>query len=166
MLLQNWLNAGSHQSSRPNVLRMHEIARNIIYHLDQLAEEDYWEVVSKCKNAYNEWSQAIGRYRGTNPALTNLLYEKHADLADKKREAFVYQVEIEKILLQGGFAHKKEEKDHIYYHIKMLADGFDPDDIPASAEEADSTNWQSDYWGDEDPDYSGDESDDTDLSEV
>ena len=157
--VENWLTpVDSHQSPlvggrpRPNPFQVHEIARNIIYHLDQLAEEDYWKAVTACTNSSKKLNQAIDKYRGTNPALTEGLYKKCYDLDDKKTEAFAYQVEIERIILQGGFAHKKEEKDRILYHIQMLADGLDPDEIPASLEDADPIDWQSDYWGDEDPD--------------
>lgn len=135
-----------------NIFLVHEIARNIMYHLDQLAENDYWKAVDEYKHANTLYFQAVRIYQGRNPTLTNELYKQSSDLSDKKRKAFAYQVEIEKILLQGGFAHKQEEKDRIIYHIKMLADGFDPNDIPTSIEEADSTSWQSEYWDDEDSD--------------
>ena len=152
--VENWLAPveRSYQRPQPNPFQIHEIARNIIYHLDQLAESDYWSAVIACMNSSKELNQAIDKYRGTNPALTDELYKKCYDLADKKSEAFAYQVEIEKILLHGGFAHKKEEKDRILYHIQMLAYGLDPDEIPTSIEDADPIDWQSDYWGDEDPD--------------
>ena len=76
------------------------------------------------------------------------------DLANKKEKAFAYQVEIEKIMLQGGFVYKKEKekKDHIFYNIRMLADGLDPYEIPVFCGELAEPLWQSDYWGDEDPD--------------
>jgi hypothetical protein len=153
--VENWL---SHQRllvggrPRPNPFQVHEIARNIMYHLDQLAEQNYWSASIACTNNSKELYQAIDKYRGTNPALTDGLYKKCYDLADKKREAFAHQVEIERIILQGGFAYKKEEKDRILYHIRMLADGLDPAEIPSSLEDDDSIDWQSDYWGDEDPD--------------
>ena len=123
-----------------------------MYHLDQLAEQNYWSAVKAYTDSGEEIIRVIDRSQDTNPALVRGLYNKHFDLADKKREAFAYQVEIERILLQGGFAYKKEEKDRILYHIQMLADGLDPHDIPTSLEDADPIDWQSDYWGDEDPD--------------
>ena len=48
-------------------------------------------------------------------------------------------------MLQGGFVYKKEKekKDHIINNIRMLADGLDPYEIPASIEEADTiVSWQ------------------------
>ncbi|GBB92571.1 hypothetical protein RclHR1_20240009 [Rhizophagus clarus] len=87
---------------------------------------------------------------GKNKALTDKLYKEFMDLANKKEKAFAYQVEIEKIILQGGFAYKKDgERDLIIDNIRMLADGLDPYEIPVFREEP---IWQSDYWGDENSD--------------
>ncbi|GBC00610.1 hypothetical protein RclHR1_39060001, partial [Rhizophagus clarus] len=134
-----------------DIFQIHKIARNIIYHLDQLAEEDYWKAVEDYKNSGEELDYAYTKCLGTNKALKDKLYEKKIYLADKKEKAFVYQVEIEKILLQGGFAYKKDEreKNRIFDNIRILANGLDPYEIPTWFEEP---IWQSDYWGDEDPD--------------
>ncbi|GBB94003.1 hypothetical protein RclHR1_22700002 [Rhizophagus clarus] len=155
--VENWLNAPiektGHTINVPDIFQIHEIAYNIIYHLDQLTEEDYWKALVDYKNSDKELERAIKKYLGRNRVLTNPLYKKFFDLADKKEKAFAYQVEIEKIILQSGFAYKKDgEKDHIIYNIQMLANGLDPYKIPAWFEDADSIDWQPDYWGDEDPD--------------
>ncbi|GBB98829.1 hypothetical protein RclHR1_33340001, partial [Rhizophagus clarus] len=146
---ENWLNASIKETGhtvnasieRTDIFQIHEIARNIIYHLDQLAEEDYWKAVEDYKNA----NYAYIKYLGTNRIITKKLYKKFLDLADKKEKAFVYQVKIEKIILQGGFVYKKEKekKDRIINNIGMLADGLDPYEIPALIEEADTiVGWQ------------------------
>ncbi|GBB83285.1 hypothetical protein RclHR1_10000008 [Rhizophagus clarus] len=162
--VENWLNAPIKETGhtinasieRTDIFQIHEIARNIIYHLDQLAEEDYWKAVMDYKNSDEELEHAFKKYLGTNRALKDKLYKKFMDLANKKEKAFAYQVEIEKIMLQGGFVYKKEKekKDHIFYNIRMLADGLDPYEIPVFRGELEEPLWQSDYWGDEDPDDS------------
>ncbi|GET04670.1 hypothetical protein RCL_jg8064.t1 [Rhizophagus clarus] len=158
--VENWLNTPIKETGhnvnatfkRTDIFQIHEIARVIMYQLNQLAEEDYWKAVEDYKNSGKELDHAFKKYIGTNKALKDSLYKKIMDLANKKRVAFAYQVEIEKNMLQGGFAYKDTEKIYIIYHINMLADGLDPYEIPASIEEADTTvGWQ-DYWGDEDPD--------------
>ncbi|GBB92507.1 hypothetical protein RclHR1_20170007 [Rhizophagus clarus] len=157
--VENWLNAPIKETGhtinasieRTDIFQIHEIARNIIYHLDQLAEEDYWKAVMDYKNSDEELEHAFKKYLGTNRALKDKLYKKFMDLANKKDKAFAYQVEIEKIMLQGGFAYKNTEKDHIFYNIRMLADGLDPYEIPTFGEPEDPV-WYSDYWGNEDPD--------------
>ncbi|GBC00945.1 hypothetical protein RclHR1_40000002 [Rhizophagus clarus] len=134
-----------------NIFQIHEIARNIIYHLDQLVEEDYWKAVEDYKNSGEELDYAYTKCSGTNRALKDKLYEKNIYLADKKEKAFAYQVEIEKILLQDGFAYKKDgrEKNQPIWQPDYWGDE-DSDD---------PTNWQSEYSedpsdSDEDPDYS------------
>ncbi|GBB98475.1 hypothetical protein RclHR1_32390004 [Rhizophagus clarus] len=91
------------------------------------------------------------KIHGTNKALKDSLYKKFLDLADKKEKAFAYQVEIEKIMLQGGFVYKKDgvEKNRILDNIRILANRLDPYEIPTWFEEP---IWQPDYWEDEDPD--------------
>ena len=108
------------------------------------------------KNSDEELEHAFKKYLGTNRALKDKLYKKFMDLANKKEKAFAYQVEIEKIMLQGGFVYKKEKekKDHIFYNIRMLTDGLDPYEIPVFRGELEEPLWQSDYWRDEDPDDS------------
>ncbi|GBB99257.1 hypothetical protein RclHR1_34600002 [Rhizophagus clarus] len=156
--VENWLNAPIKETGhtvnasieRTDIFQIHEIACNIIYHLDQFAEEDYWKAVEDYKNA----NHAYIKYPGTNKIITKKSYKEFLDLADKKEKAFAYQVEIEKIMLQGRFVYKKEKekKDRIINNIRMLADGLDPYEILASIEEANTTvDWQ-DYWEDEDSD--------------
>ena len=161
--VENWLNAPACPYV-PNIFSVHEIARNIMYHLDQLVEDDYWKAVDECKHANIVFDQAIRIYQGRNPALTNELYRQSSDLDDEKTKAFAYQVEIEKMLLQGGFAHKQEEKDRILYHIKMLANGLDPNEISESFEEESPL----DYWDDKNPNDMSNYSDgeEVDLSET
>jgi hypothetical protein len=139
--------------------------RTNLYQRDQQAIDRYWEAVSEYEDAHKELDCAYERHWDPDLALTNMLYEKFRDSADKKREAFTYQVEIEKLILHYGFAHDAK-RDQILCNIYMLFDGFDPHDIPASIEEADPTNWQSDYWKDEDPDDISTQTEDTDFSEV
>ncbi|GES99313.1 hypothetical protein RCL_jg9422.t1 [Rhizophagus clarus] len=97
--VENWLNAPiektGHTINVPDIFQIHEIAYNIIYHLDQLTEEDYWKALVDYKNSDKELERAIKKY---------------------------------------------------------LANGLDPYKIPAWFEDADSIDWQPDYWGDEDPD--------------
>ena len=158
--VENWLNTPIKETGhnvnatfkRTDIFQIHEIARVIMYQLNQLAEEDYWKAVIDCKNCDEELEHAFKKYVGTNKALTDKLYKKFRDLADKKRKAFAYQVEIETIILQGGFAYKNTEKDYIIYHINMLADGLDPYEIPVFRNPDGDLVWHSDYWGDEDPD--------------
>ncbi|GES77968.1 hypothetical protein RCL_jg29473.t1 [Rhizophagus clarus] len=122
-----------------------------MYYLDQLAEEDYWKAVEDYKNSGKELDYTYTKCSSTNRALKDSLYKKYMDLADKKEKVFAYQVEIEKILLQGGFAYKKDgkEKNRILDNIRILTNGLDPYKIPIRFEEP---IWQPDYWGDEDPD--------------
>ncbi|GBB90759.1 hypothetical protein RclHR1_17810003 [Rhizophagus clarus] len=84
------------------------------------------KVVADYKNSDEELEHAIQIYLGKNRAFTDKLYKEFMDLADKKKKAIAYQVEIEKIILQGGFAYKDKEKDRIIYNIRMLTDGLDP----------------------------------------
>src|SRR5579883_1101070 len=108
--VENWLNIPIKETGhtvnasieRTDIFQIHEIARVIMYQLNQLAEEDYWKAVMDYKNSDEELEHAFKKYVGTNKALTDLLYKKFMDLADKKKVAFGYQVEIEKIMLQGG----------------------------------------------------------------
>ncbi|GBB98463.1 hypothetical protein RclHR1_32310004 [Rhizophagus clarus] len=160
--VENWLNIPIKETGhtvnasieRTNIFQIYEIARNIMYYLDQLAEEDYWKAVVDYKNSDEELDHAFKKYLGTNRTLKDKLYKKFMDLANKKEKAFAYQVEIEKIMLQGGFVYKKEKekKDCIINNIGMLADGLDPYEIPVFCGEPEELSWQSDYWGDEDPD--------------
>ncbi|GES76852.1 hypothetical protein RCL_e19533_RclHR1_04780002 [Rhizophagus clarus] len=158
--VENWLNTPIKETGhninatfkRTDIFQIHEIARVIMYQLNQLAEEDYWKAVMDYKNSDEELEHAYKKYVGTNKALKDSLYKKFMDLADKKRVAFAYQVEIEKIMLQGGFAYKDTEKIYIIYHINMLANGLDPYEIPGFGEPEEESSWQPDYWGDEDPD--------------
>ncbi|GES72454.1 hypothetical protein RCL_jg29265.t1 [Rhizophagus clarus] len=162
--VENWLNTPIKETGhnvnatfkRTDIFQIHEIARVIMYQLNQLAEEDYWKAVMDYKNIDEELEHAFKKYVGTNKALTDKLYKKFRDLADKKRKAFAYQVEIETIILQGGFAYKDTEKIYIIYHINMLADRLDPYEIPGFGEPdsdpEEEPSWQLDYWGDEDPD--------------
>ncbi|GBC07215.1 hypothetical protein RclHR1_07310007 [Rhizophagus clarus] len=133
--VENWLNAPIKETDhtvnasikRTDIFQIHEIARNIIYHLDQLAEEDYWKAVVDYKNNDEELEHAIKKYL-----------------------AFAYQIEIEKIMLQGGFVYKKEKekKDRIIDNIRMLAHGLNYYEIPVFCSESKETIWQSDYWED------------------
>ncbi|GBC02715.1 hypothetical protein RclHR1_04780002 [Rhizophagus clarus] len=135
--VENWLNTPIKETGhnvnatfkRTDIFQIHEIARVIMYQLNQLAEEDYWKAVMDYKNSDEELEHAF-----------------------KKYVAFAYQVEIEKIMLQGGFAYKDTEKIYIIYHINMLANGLDPYEIPGFGEPEEESSWQPDYWGDEDPD--------------
>ncbi|GES90791.1 chromobox protein homolog 5 [Rhizophagus clarus] len=61
--IENWLNTStSHivntSFERTDIFQIHEIARNIIYHLDQLAEEDYQKAVEDYKNSGEELDYA------------------------------------------------------------------------------------------------------------
>ncbi|GBB90699.1 hypothetical protein RclHR1_17730006 [Rhizophagus clarus] len=162
--IENWLNTSIKETGhtvnasieRTDIFQIHEIARNIIYHLDQLVEEDYWKAVVDYKNSDEELDHAFKKYLGTNRALKDKLYKKFMDLVNKKEKAFVYQVEIEKIILQGGFVYKKEKekKDRIIDNIRMLAYELDPYEIPVFQNEPEEPSWQSDYWEDEDLDNS------------
>ncbi|GBC07221.1 hypothetical protein RclHR1_07310013 [Rhizophagus clarus] len=140
--------------TRKDIFQIHEIARNIMYYLDQLAKENYWKAVVDYKNNGEELERAIKKYLDINKAVTEPLYKKKYDLVDKKEKAFEYQVEIEKILLQGGFVYKKNgiEKNRILDNIRMLANGLDPYEIQPWFGEPEEPIWQSNYWGDEDPD--------------
>ncbi|GBB92999.1 hypothetical protein RclHR1_20990003 [Rhizophagus clarus] len=149
--VENWLNTPIKETShiintsfeRTDIFQIHEIARNIMYYLDQLAEEDYWKAVEDYENSKEELNHAYNKYSGTNKALKDSLYKKFMDLADKKEKAFAYQVEIEKILLQGGFAYKKDgrENNHILDNIRMLANGLDPYEIPTRFGEPEEPIW-------------------------
>ncbi|GBB88377.1 hypothetical protein RclHR1_14940009 [Rhizophagus clarus] len=65
--VENWLNAPIKATGhtinasieRTDIFQIHEIARNIIYHLDQLAEEDYWKAVMDYKNSDEELEHAF-----------------------------------------------------------------------------------------------------------
>ncbi|GBC01414.1 hypothetical protein RclHR1_41860001 [Rhizophagus clarus] len=133
--VENWLNIStSHivntSFKRTNIFQIHEIARNIIYYLDQLTEKDYWKALVNYKNSKEELNHAYIKYSGTNKALKDSLYKKFMDLADKKEKAFAYQ-----------FKEPIWQPD--YWGDE------DPDD---------PTNWQSEYSKDpsdsnENPDY-------------
>ncbi|GBB96569.1 hypothetical protein RclHR1_27880001 [Rhizophagus clarus] len=61
--VENWLNTStSHivntSIERTDIFQIHEIARNIIYYLDQLVEEDYWKAVVDYKNSSEELDYA------------------------------------------------------------------------------------------------------------
>src|SRR5579883_2553473 len=82
--VENWLNTPIKQTShivntsfeRTDIFQIHKIACNIIYHLDQLAEEDYWKAVVNYKNSDEELEHAFKKYLGTNRALKDKLYKK------------------------------------------------------------------------------------------
>ncbi|GBB94981.1 hypothetical protein RclHR1_02460001 [Rhizophagus clarus] len=145
--VENWLNTPIKETShivnipikRTDIFQIYEIARNIIYHLDQFTEEDYWKVIVDYKNSKEELDHAYIKYSGTNRGviMKKKLYKKFMDLTNKKEKDFAYQVEIEKIILQGGFVYKreKEKKNRIINNIKILADGLDPYEIPIFRDE-------------------------------
>jgi hypothetical protein len=174
--VKNWLDmpmkAVTFEPAKLNPLLISEIADIILRHLCQLVEKDYWEVIEEYKVAGRELDRAYGRHQGTNPALRNALYKRRRDLADKKQDAFAYQVEIEKIILESGRAFDSEKKQ-FFYNRRMLSHGFDPYEIPTAEELENEDPWWNDgsshvleYWDDEDPDDISTQTEDTDLSEV
>ncbi|GBC00605.1 hypothetical protein RclHR1_39000001 [Rhizophagus clarus] len=129
--VENWLNTPIKETShivntsfeRTDIFQIHEIARNIMYHLDQLAEEGYWKAVVDYKNSDEELEHAFKKY------LEKIMLQG----------GFVYK--------KDG-----REKNRILNNIGILADGLDPYEIPIFHDEPEEAIWQPDYWGDEDPD--------------
>ncbi|GBB99950.1 hypothetical protein RclHR1_03690023 [Rhizophagus clarus] len=70
--VENWLNTPIKKTShivntsfeRTDIFQIHEIARNIMYYLDQLAEEDYWKAVEDYENSKEELNHAYIKYSG------------------------------------------------------------------------------------------------------
>jgi len=84
------------------------------------------------------------------------------DLCDKKREIFSDQVKIEECILSTGLADEDEVKK-INRHIMCLTDGFDPVEVGWTETNETIYTWDKenplDYWDDEDPDASEEDSD-------
>ena len=80
--VENWLNTPIKETGhtvnatfkRTDIFQIHEIARVIMYQLNQLAEEDYWKAVMDYKNSDEELEHAFKKYVGTNKALKDSLY--------------------------------------------------------------------------------------------
>ncbi|GBB96968.1 hypothetical protein RclHR1_28850003 [Rhizophagus clarus] len=119
------------RKERTDIFQIHEITCNIIYYLDQLAEEDYWKAVVNYKNSDEELEHAFKKYLDTNKALKDSLYKKFIDLANKKEKAFVYQ--------------DRDRKNYVTRWIYSY-------EILIFHDKPEETIWQSDYWEDKDPD--------------
>ena len=65
--VENWLNTPIKETGhnvnatfkRTDIFQIHEIARVIMYQLNQLAEEDYWKAVMDYKNSDEELEHAF-----------------------------------------------------------------------------------------------------------
>ena len=133
-----------------------------LHRKQKLLVKKYWDLASECKKVSNELNAYYDKFGGTNPSYTNALHKKFMDLCDKKREIFSDQVKIEERILSTGLANEDEVKK-INRHIMCLADGLDPVEVGWTETNEIVYHWDEenplDYWGDEDPDASDEDSD-------
>ena len=139
-----------------------DFALKDLYRKQELLVKKYWDLVLERKKVSDELNTAYDKFGVTNPSYTNALYKKFMDLCDQKEKAFSDQVKVEEHILFTGLADKDEVKK-INRHIMCLADGFDPVEVGWTETNEMVYHWDDeeefDYWGDEDPDVSDEDSD-------
>jgi len=186
--IENWLNTPVKAKYIQNPLMIPEIMANILNYIplryckevcklwdreidfalydlhrkQELLVKKYWDLASECKKVSNELNAYYDKFGGTNPSYTNALHKKFMDLCDKKEKIFSDQVKIEERILSTGLADEDEVKK-INRHIMCLADGLDPVEVGWTETNEIVYHWDEenplDYWGDEDPDASDEDSD-------
>jgi hypothetical protein len=112
----------------------------------------YKDLKKEYKKDNEDWENSINAKIYNNKLVDKLFY-KMADIFDKKRDIFFEQVRVEICLKSLDLASADEIKE-IVFHIRLMHDGFVPEDVELEGSDI------LDYWGDEDPDEDSDEDSD------
>ena len=126
----------------------------------------YWDLVVEEKKVSNELNCAYDRADGRAGSFltpeVKELSKKFDKICAEKRETFSDQVGVELAIVNYDFANNDEE-EKIWRHINLLRDGYDPADVGWTETNETVYTWDEenplDYWGDEDPDASEENSD-------
>ena len=98
----------------------------------------------ECREAHEKWKADMEVRRDFKES-----YKKMTDLDNERVNTFFEQVEIENVLINLGLASDAiKEKNN--FHIRLYADGLEPEDVDLSRD----SEWDPNYWGDEDPNAS------------